>query len=55
VVAPELDLRALPLRAARGEIEHVAASFEAGHLDGARFVIAATDDRRSTLRSRRRR
>ena len=44
VVAPAI-CETLRLRAGRGEIEHVAARFEAGHLAGARFVIAATDDR----------
>ncbi len=44
VVAPAL---APPLgaRLARGEVEHVAAAFEPAYLDGAAFVIAATDDR----------
>jgi len=44
VVAPELeaDLAAL---AADGSIGHVARAFEPADLDGARLVIAATDDR----------
>ncbi|WJW74370.1 siroheme synthase CysG [Thiohalobacter sp. IOR34] len=44
VVAPELGAT-LAERAARGEIEHRARTFEAGDLDGMRLVIAATDDR----------
>ncbi len=44
VVAPALS-PALAARAASGEVEHIAALFEPAYLDGAAFVIAATDDR----------
>lgn len=43
VVAPEITPRLAALVAA-GAIEHRARGFEAADLDGARFVVAATDD-----------
>ena len=44
VVAPALTAR-LAARRDAGELEHRAHAFAAGDLDGARLVIAATDDR----------
>jgi uroporphyrin-III C-methyltransferase/precorrin-2 dehydrogenase/sirohydrochlorin ferrochelatase len=44
LVAPTLS-EALAARLARGEVEHAAAGFEPAQLDGAAFVVAATDDR----------
>ena len=43
VVAPALALEVAALAAA-GRVEHVAARFEPGHLDGAWLAIAASDD-----------
>jgi uroporphyrin-III C-methyltransferase/precorrin-2 dehydrogenase/sirohydrochlorin ferrochelatase len=43
VIAPTVDSVAIRDWLAQGRVEHVAAAFEPGHLDGARLVIAATN------------